>query len=117
MTIEARRPAAVSSVALGIALFTLSRLPAFTPYEQDERAIEALFACQDELGRRVSPDSLAVADWEPRMVEHRGGNQYRVNSYVDEVKGEQTVRRISYTCNAVRVGADDWRISSLEIQS
>ena len=56
---------------------------------------------------------LALADWEPGMVEYRGGDGYRVNSYVDEVREDTILRRINHTCNAVRLGADDWRVSSL----
>ena len=82
--------------------------------EQDCRAAGALVACQNELGKRMSPVLLALAEWEPGMVEHRGGDRYRVNSYVDEVREDELVRRINYTCTAVRVNADDWRISSLE---
>ena len=58
---------------------------------------------------RISPVLLALAEWEAGMVEHRGGDRYRVNSYGDEV-----MRRIQYTCTAVRLNADDWRISSFE---
>ena len=97
-----------------VALATPYRLPTLTPEEQDERAAEALVACQSELGRRMSPVLLALAEWEPGMVEHRGGDRYRVNSYVDEVNGEEPVRRINYTCTAVRPGAFDRRISSPE---
>ena len=82
--------------------------------EQDERAAGALVACQNELGKRMSPALLALAEWEPGMVEHRGGDRYRVNSYVDEVQEDEVMRRTYYTCNVVRLAADDWRISSLE---
>ena len=85
-----------------------------SPEQQDERAAGALVACQKELGRRMSPVLLALAEWEPGMVEHRGGDRYRVKSYVDKAKGQDLVRRINYTCTAVRLNAGDWRISSLE---
>ena len=85
-----------------------------SPEEQDYRAAGALVACQNELGKRMSPVLLALAEWEPGMVEHRGGHCYGVNSYVDEVKGDEIVRRIDYTCTAVRLGADYWRVSSLQ---
>ena len=49
----------------------------------------------------MSPVLLALSEWEPGMVEHRGGGRYRVNSYVDVIRGEQTIRRILYTCEAV----------------
>ena len=74
-----------------------------SPEEQDYRASGALIACQNELGRRMSPVTFALADWEPGMVEHRGGDRYQVNSYVGEVKGDEVMRRIQYTCTAVRV--------------
>ena len=85
-----------------------------SPEEQDYRAAGALVACQNELGKRMSPVLLALAEWEPGMVEHRRGDRYRVNSYVDEVREDGVERRIHYTCTAVRLGADDWRINSLE---
>ena len=85
-----------------------------SPEEQDERAAEALVACQNELGKRMSPVVFALAEWEPGMVENRGGDRYRVNSYVDEVRENGLERRIHYTCTAVRLGAENWRISSLE---
>lgn len=85
-----------------------------SPEDQDELAIEAMVACQDELGRRLRLPMIALADWEPDMVSHLGGDRYRVDSYVDEVRGEEAVRRIHYTCSAVRIGEDEWRINTLE---
>ena len=81
---------------------------------QDHRAAGALVVCQNELGRRMSPVLFALAEWEPGMVEHRGGDRYQVNSYVDEVREDGVERRIHYTCMAVRLGTEDWRISSLQ---
>ena len=85
--------------------------------EQDERAAGALVACQNEIGRRMSPVLLGLADWEPAMVEHRGGDRYRVNSYVDEVREDTLLHRIHYSCTVTRLGADDWRVSSLQTRS
>ena len=85
-----------------------------SPEEQDQRAAAALVACQSELCRRMSPVLLALAEWEPGVVEHRGGDRYRVNSYVDEVRENGTERRINYTRTVVRFGVEGWRISSLE---
>ena len=100
--------------AVSLVLPTPYRLPTLAPEEQDERAAEALVACQNELGKRTSTVLLAPAEWEPGMVEHRGGDPYRVNSYVDEVNGKEPVRRTNYTCTAVRLGAVDRRINSIE---
>jgi hypothetical protein len=51
--------------------------------EQHEREIEAMIACQDELGRMLGLPVVALADWELGMVEHQGGDQYRVRNYLD----------------------------------
>lgn len=85
-----------------------------SPEEQDERAIEAMIACQDELGRRLRVAVVALADWEPGMVSHRGGDRYHVESYVDAGPATLQLRRISYTCDAVRIDEDEWRINALD---
>jgi signal transduction histidine kinase len=45
---------------------------------------------------------------------HLGEDRFRVDSYVDEMRGEDVVRRIHYTCVAVRINEDEWRITTLE---
>ena len=62
----------------------------------------------------MSQATLTVADWEPEMVEYRGGDHYRANSYVDELRSEQTVRRIHYTCDAIRLDLQNWGITYLQ---
>ena len=101
-------------IAAALLVLYYSRTCWLSPAEQDYRTAGALVACQSELGRRMSPVLFAPAEWKPGMVEHRGGDRYRVNSYADEVSGDSIPRRIHYTWNAVRLGADDWRVSSLQ---
>lgn len=57
---------------------------------------------------------MALADWEPGMVAHLGGDRFRVDSYVDELRGEAVVRRIHCTCAGVRINEDEWRITTLD---
>jgi hypothetical protein len=85
-----------------------------SPEEQDERAIEAMIACQDEMGRRLRLAMVALADWEPGMVAHLGGDRYRVDSYVDAGPDTLQLRRIHYTCAATRMDEDEWRITTLD---
>lgn len=67
----------------GLVLLVSCGRAELSPEAQDERSIEAMIACQDELGRSLRLSVVPLADWEPDMVEHRGGNRYRVKSYVD----------------------------------
>lgn len=59
---------------------------------------------------------MVITDYTPEMVEHRSGDRYRVESFADEMRGEDAVRRIHYTCSAVRIDEENWRINDLEVR-
>ena len=82
--------------------------------EQDEREIEALIACQDEMARRLRLSPFAGGDWAPDVVTHLGGDRYRVDSFVDEMRGEDVGRRTHFTCGVVHTDENDWRIYTLD---
>ncbi len=66
------------------------------------------------MAKRRSLAAVAGADYTPVLVEHRGGDRYTVTSYVDAGPDTLRLQRISYTCDAVRIEEDEWRINTLK---